>query len=50
MADDNKQTHLDTDEARGGTTVGMTRYILGISLVLIIVVFAAILLYGRMGT
>ena len=48
MSDEDELTHLDTDEARGGTTVGMTRYILGISLVLIIVVFAAILLWGRL--
>lgn len=48
MADDNEQVHIDTDQARGGTTVGMTRYILGISLVLVIVVFAGILLYGRL--
>jgi hypothetical protein len=38
------ETHVTTDEARGGTTPGMTRYILGISLVAIIVIFAAVLL------
>ena len=36
------QVQLDTDEARAGATPGMTRYILGFSLVLIIVVFLVI--------
>ena len=34
--------HIDGDRARAGATPGMTRYILGISLVLVIVVFALI--------
>ena len=37
--------HIDTDRARAGSTPGMTRYILGISLVLVIVLFAAIYLF-----
>ncbi|TCP33336.1 hypothetical protein [Sphingomonas sp. BK235] len=44
MADENDRVHLETDEARAGSTPGMTRYILAASLVLIVVVFAAILL------
>ena len=48
MANDNEQVHLSTDEARGGATPGMTRYILGASLILIILIFAAILLWGRL--
>ncbi len=44
MANDDNRVHLDTDEARAGSTPGMTRYILAASLVLIIVIFAAILL------
>jgi hypothetical protein len=40
---DDKQTHLNTDRARAGTTPGMTRYILGVSLALVIVIFAIIL-------
>lgn len=44
MADRDDRTHLSTDDARAGATPHMTRYILGISLVLIIVVFAFILL------
>ena len=42
MVDENR-TELNTDRARAGTTPGMTRYILGVSLVLIVVVFAIIL-------
>ena len=44
MADPNKERpiHLDTNEARGGSTPGVTRYVLGASLVLVIVVFIAI--------
>jgi hypothetical protein len=44
MANDDDRVHVTTDEARAGSTPGMTRYILGASLVLIIVIFAAILL------
>jgi hypothetical protein len=44
MADDNEQVEVSTDEARAGSTPHMTRYILGISLVLIVVIFAALLL------
>jgi len=34
--------HINTDRARAGATPGMTRYILAISLVLIIVAFGLI--------
>ncbi|MHA6722341.1 hypothetical protein [Sphingomonas sp. RS2018] len=34
--------HVDTDRARAGSTPGVTRYVLGISLVLVVVVFALI--------
>ncbi len=44
MADRDEPTHLSTDDARAGATPHMTRYILGISMVLVIVVFAFILL------
>ena len=44
MADPNEQVHRTTDQARGGTTPGMTRYILGVSLVLIIAIFAFLIL------
>ena len=42
MADPNEQIHVNTTEARGGTTPGMTRYILAASLLLIIVAFFAV--------
>jgi hypothetical protein len=37
--------HIGKTEARGGTTPHMTRYILPISLGLVVVIFALILLY-----
>jgi hypothetical protein len=43
MADEQKHVHLDTEDARAGSTPHMTRYILGISLVLIIVIYAIML-------
>jgi hypothetical protein len=43
MADPNEQTHLTGEEARSGATPHMTRYILGVSLVLVILVFAFLL-------
>jgi len=42
MADQNDPTHLNATEARGGTTPGMTRPILAMSLVLVIVAFALV--------
>jgi len=41
MADE-KQEQVTTTEARAGVTPHMTRYVLGISLVLVIVLFAII--------
>jgi hypothetical protein len=43
MADPEEQTHLTGEQARAGATPHMTRYILGISLVLVIVIFAFLL-------
>lgn len=39
MADPNDSTHLNATEARGASTPGVVRYILVISLVLVIVAF-----------
>ena len=39
MADPNDETHLNATEARGASTPGVVRYILIISMVLIIVAF-----------
>lgn len=44
MADPNETVHVTTTEARAGSTPGVTRYVLGISLVLIVVIFAFLLL------
>ena len=46
MADENEPIHVNTDRARGASTPGVTRYVLGISLILIIVLFAFIVLHG----
>lgn len=46
MADEHNKVELNTDEARAGTTPHMTRYILPISLVLVVVIFA-FLLFAR---
>lgn len=43
MADE-ERVELTTDEARGGETPGVTRYVLAISLTLVVVLFAAILI------
>ena len=42
--DSEGKQHINTDRARAGATPGVTRYVLGISLVLIVVVFALIYL------
>ena len=42
-----KQIRETTTEARAGSTPGVMRYVLGISLVLIIVLFGGLLLYWR---
>ena len=39
--------HVTTTEARAGASTHVTRYVLGISLVLVIVIFAAILFVAR---
>ncbi len=42
MADPNDRIELNTDQARAGSTPHMTRYILPISLALVIVIFAVL--------
>ncbi|MGK6321225.1 hypothetical protein [Sphingomonas sp. DT-204] len=47
MADEIDQDgvqHVDAERARAGATPGMTRYILGISLALLIIIFAILVL------
>jgi len=43
---DEPTEHLTTTEARGAATPHMTRYVLGIGLVLVVVIFAIIFLLG----
>ena len=45
MTNDNQRVHVETDQARAASTPGIGRYVLGASLVLIIVIFAALLLF-----
>ena len=42
MADPNDRVRLETDEARAGATPGMTRYVLGFGLALIIIAFVVV--------
>ncbi|CAN5442701.1 hypothetical protein BH10PSE14_BH10PSE14_22470 [soil metagenome] len=44
MTDPNEEIHVTGEAARSGATPHMTRYILGISLVLVIVIFAFLIL------
>ncbi|MCM8730690.1 hypothetical protein ACFO8O_06870 [Hephaestia sp. GCM10023244] len=44
MADQNDPIHLDGEQARAGATPHVTRYVLGISLVLLIAIYAWIVL------
>ena len=39
--------HLTTNEARAGATPHVTRYVLGIGLVLVVVIFAVLLFVAR---
>ena len=41
---DDAPEHLTTTEARAGATPHVTRYVLGVGLVLVVVIFAVILL------
>ena len=43
MVDDNHSTERSAEEARAGSTPGVARYVLAISLVLVVVIFAALL-------
>ncbi|OWK33495.1 hypothetical protein [Sphingomonas dokdonensis] len=43
MANENEHIEVTTDEARAGSTPHMTRYILPMSLILVVVIFAFIL-------
>jgi len=40
MTDQDNQTHIDAEKARAGATPHVARYVLGVSLLLIVLVFA----------
>lgn len=40
MADNDPHPHIDSDSARAGSTPHIVRYVLGISLALVVIVFA----------
>ena len=42
-----EEVHVNKTEARAGTTPHVTRYVLGISLVAIVIIFALLLLFWR---
>lgn len=42
MHREGEEIHVDTEEARGGATLGVMRYVLGISLVLAIAALSAL--------
>jgi hypothetical protein len=46
MADPEDTTEISGTEARGGSTPRVTRYVLGISLAVVIVLFAILLMIG----
>ena len=45
-----REVHIDSDEARAGSTPHVVRYILGISLALVIVAFAVIVMTGALNS
>jgi hypothetical protein len=44
---DDEQEHLTTTEARGGATPHVTRYVLGVGLALVIILFILIWAFAR---
>jgi hypothetical protein len=44
---DDKQTHLSATEARGGQKTNTVRYVLGVSLAAIVILFAILLFINR---
>jgi protein involved in polysaccharide export with SLBB domain len=44
------EIHITTDEVRGGSTPHIVRYVLGISLFLIIIAFSVVWMTGSMNT
>ena len=49
MEKDNQQLHVETDEARGGSTPNTVRWVLGISLVLAVVAMSVVWIIPALG-
>ena len=47
MVMNDEEIHVSTEQARAGATPHVTRYVLSISLILIVIFFAALLLIWR---
>jgi uncharacterized membrane protein len=45
-----QEVHLDSEEARAGSTPGVARYVLMISLVLVVIAFAIIVMTGSLSS
>jgi hypothetical protein len=50
MENKNNEIHLDREEARAGSTPGIVRYVLGISLVLVVIAFTVIVMTGALNS
>jgi hypothetical protein len=50
METNKNEIHVDQDEARAGSTPGVVRYILAISLVLVVIAFAVIVMTGALSS
>lgn len=46
MQRDGDEVHVETDEARGGESTGVMRWVLGVSLFLAIILLSAIWMFG----
>ena len=46
MRRDGDEVHVETDEARGGESTGVMRWVLGVSLFLTIILLSAIWIFG----
>lgn len=50
MDTNDAEIHIDKNEARAGSTPGIVRYVLAISLVLVVVAFAVIVMTGALSS
>jgi hypothetical protein len=50
METEGNEIHIDRNEARAGSTPGVVRYILAISLALVVIAFAIIVMTGALNS